>query len=671
MILELECYSPWLVWLFPISSSFIVPLFGRLGQRARDAFATSCGLVTLALSTSMIAGYCGGELISRKVEWIPVAGIDLGLCLDPLSILFANLVALLGFVVLAYSLSYIDREEGLNRYYSLMLLFIGSMIGLVLADNFLQMFIFWEIVGLCSYALVSFWYERPEAVKAGTKVFMMTKVGDASLLAGILLLYANLQTLSYGQVLERCGRVAMPAFTAISLLFLLGAVAKSAQLPLHTWLYGAMEAPTSVSCLLHGATMVKGGVYLIARTHAIFSSIPLWLNSVAWAGAATALVAGTLALHTRDIKGVQAYSTMSQNGLMFLALGVATSPVGTGWFAGVFHMVSHALFQGLGFLAVGCIVHQLGTRDMGKMGGLRRAMPITFALYLVATLSRSGMPPFSGFISKSLIAESVMASGNPVLTIIVYSVSALTFAYSYRSIVLPFAGEARNRLGDQGIREAPMGMSAPALVLAAGCLLLGFMGDPLARFLGFNIYLGAFWYEFIALAAVLSVGGLPIYLLYQRKAVWVESFRDWALARFDRLLREGYFFDFVYGKAAGAFVRAAGFLRSFESNFVARCPQAVGGGFEALAHAVREKIEAEILGALPSLISVFAMKFSNAALRGFDAALDKLVYFVANAALSRSERIRRADSYALPSYVLAVALGLLLLCLLLLLKVGG
>ncbi len=645
MTFGLEYYSPWLVWLFPIISSLFVPLVARFGSKVRDSFVIIVGAVTLMLAASMVPGAYSGKLESPpRINWIPIVDIELGVLLDPLSVLFTNLIAFIGLVVLIYSLGYMAHEKGLTRYYFFMLFFIGSMIGLVIADNFLQMFIFWELVGLCSYALVSFWYKRPEAVKAGIKVFLMTKVGDITLLAGILLIYANIHVLSYKQVFEQYGTIAMPMLTIISLLTLFGAVVKSAQLPLHTWLYSAMEAPTSVSCLLHGATMVKGGVYLIARTHVMFSSIPLWLSSVAWIGAITALIGATLALHTSDIKGVPAYSTISQIGFMIAALGAASSPEALGWFASLFHMISHAFFQGLGFLAIGSIIHQLGTRDMRKMGGLRRAMPITFALCIIVILSRSGVPPFSSFFSKGLIASSLLSTGNIALILLIYSAAAITFAYSYRFLVLTFAGEKSQYLKKLKIHEAPRLMSMSCSILAAGCTILGFLGEPIVRFLRTNFVFDLakfFSLESLMFMITLFIGGLPIYLVYQRRIIPPETLRKGGLSLLDKMLENGYFFDDIYGKvASGLLVFSKGLHGVVEIKILDRIPYFVAGGVMKLAHV--------------SLIK-------------FDATLTKLTHLTAEMAAYHSLKIKRMHSGALPHFVLAAVFGFLFLCILLLL----
>jgi NADH-quinone oxidoreductase subunit L len=563
------------------------------------------------------------------------------------------------------------HEEGLTRYYFLMLFFIGSMTGLVMADNFFQMFIFWELVGLCSYGLVSFWYKNPNAVKAGIKVFLITKIGDIALLAGILLVYANLHVLSYKQVFEQYSSIAMPMLTAISLLMLFGSIVKSAQLPLHTWLYSAMEAPTAVSCLLHGATMVKGGVYLIARTHVMFSSIPLWLSSVAWIGALTALIGATLALHTPDIKGVPAYSTISQIGFIIAALGAASSPIDLGWFAALLHTISHAFFQGLGFLAIGSIIHQLGTRDMRDMGGLRRDMPITFILCLIVILSRSGIPPFSSFFSKGLIAESLLATGNIPLILIIYSAAALTFAYSYRFLVLTFAGEKSQYLKNIKVHEAPRLMNASASVLAAGCLILGFLGEPLVRFLGTNFVFNLASFlslESLAFMVTLFIGGLPIYLFYQRRTLSLEKLRKGNLAFLDRTLEKGYFFDSVYeGIGKGVINLSNGFHDRVEMGMMERAPYFVAGIITRFAHAFREAVELNILERIPVLIAAGSMRLAIITLMRFDSSLDRITHLAAHATALQSLKLRRIHSGSLPHLVLAAVLGFLFLCILLVL----
>lgn len=672
MVFGLEYYSPWLVWILPMISSLCVPLAAKFGSKARDCFVISTGIATLILATSMIPGIFSGDLKSPpSIRWIPVIDIELGVLFDPLSILFTNLIAFVGLVVLVYSLSYMAHEEGLTRYYFFMLFFIGSMIGLVMADNFLQMFIFWELVGMCSYMLVSFWYKRPEAVKAGMKVFLMTKIGDIALLASILVVYADLHILSYRQVFERSETMALPLLTVTGFLMLFGALTKSAQLPLHTWLYSAMEAPTSVSCLLHGATMVKAGVYLIARTQLMFSGIPVWLSSVAWVGAITALLGATLALHTPDIKGVPAYSTISQIGFMIAALGTASSAESLGWFAGLFHMISHAFFQGLGFLAIGSIVHQLGTRDMRKMGGLRRDMPITFGLCIIVILARSGVPPFCSFFSKGLIASSLLSTGNIALILLIYSAAAVTFAYSYRFLVLTFAGEKPEHLRSVRVHEAPRLMSASAGILAAGCIILGFLGEPLVRFLGssFVFDLASFFGpESLLFLVTLLMGGLPVYFVYQRKSISPEILRMGALSFMDRTLEDGYFFETVYGRIVGRLTKFFESLHeTVEIGLMEHAPYLVANGIARFTHGFREIVEMNFLERIPALVATRSMQLAIITLGYFDSTLDKIIDLLAQGAALHSLKIKKIHGGALPQFVLAAVLGFIFLCILLLL----
>ena len=489
-------YTPWLVWAFPIVSSLLVPLIARFSKRGRDYFAVAVCLIALASAFSMVPDVYFNALESSDLttSWIPSLGISAGVYIDPLSVLLACLVTFFGLVITVYSLGYMAGEEGLARYYFFMLLFIGSMTGLVMSDNFLQIFVFWEMVGLCSYSLISFWYKRPETVHSATKVFLMTRIGDACLLAGIGLLYVNLGSFSFSYIITNIGNVPMPYLTATAFLMLVGAVAKSAQLPLHTWLYSAMEAPTSVSALLHSATMVKAGVYLIARLIFLFSSltalIPMWLPSILWIGAITAFVGATLALSTTDIKGVAAYSTISQIGFLFAALGTAPFAQSIGWFAGLLHLMSHALFQGLDFLLIGGIIHATKTRDMRLMGELKNAMPITFAFGIIVLLSRAGIPPFISFFSKELIFQSVLSSGNLYAALILYVSTAITFAYTLRVITLVYLHEKSDYLKQIHVHEAPKIMLFSSGIFAVFCVVSVLFCNGISQFMQANVKIG-------------------------------------------------------------------------------------------------------------------------------------------------------------------------------------
>ena len=485
--------SAWLVWILPLVSSLFIPLIGKYSAKVRNYFVLAIAVVTAGLALSLVPGvfFGSGQATGSSVAWI--TGINAGVFIDPLSVLFTVLVAFFGLIIAIYSLGYMAGEEGLTRYYFLLQLFIGSMIGLVISDNMLQMFIFWEMVGLCSYALISFWYKRPESVNAGGKAFIMTRIGDICLLAAIGILYMVFGTFSFHGIISglqsaaTAGTLNTGLMVTVAFLVLGGAIAKSAQLPLFTWLYSAMEAPTSISALLHAATMVKAGIYLLSRFILIAAAAPaliialqpLWFPAVTWIGVLTALVGAALAFTTTDIKGVLAYSTVSQIGFMMAALGSALAgPTSVGWFASLFHMVSHAFFEGLGFLLAGGIIHALGTRDMRLMGGLRKAMPVTFALAVIMVITTSGLPPFAAFFSKGLVVTSVADTGNLIVTILIYATTAITFAYCIRMLTLVFMGKESEHLVKQHPHEAPKVMLFPAVILGVLCIVWG-VAEPL------------------------------------------------------------------------------------------------------------------------------------------------------------------------------------------------
>ena len=667
-------YAPWLVWIIPTLSSLLVPLVARLGGKARDCFAVIVSLAASVFAFSMVPDVYFDTLTSSEftAPWIPVLGINAGVFIDPLSILFANLIAFFGLVVIIYSLGYMAGEEGLSRYYFFMLLFIGSMIGLVMSDNFLQMFVFWEMVGLCSYSLVSFWYKRPEAVRAGVKVFLMTRVGDTCLLAAIALLYVSLGSFSFSYTIENVGTVPLPTLTAIAFLMLGGAVAKSAQLPLHTWLYSAMEAPTSVSALLHGATMVKAGVYLIARLFVLLGPltplIPMWLPSVAWIGAATALVGATLALYTPDIKGVPAYSTISQIGFMMAALGAASSPSSQGWFAGLFHMLSHAFFQGLGFLAIGGIVHTLGTRDMRLMGGLRKAMPITFGLSIVVMFARTGVPPFASFFSKGLIIGSLWSTGDVLLVLTIYAATSITFAYTLRSIILTFLRKKSDYLKKIRLHEAPKIMLFSSSILAVLCAAWGLLGNLVAKFMHVSVEIGlseVFSSSTLIFLLVLFLGGFPVYLTYYRKSLLIERTRRSLLAPLNTVLEHGYFFDDFYkGVITRGVLGVSEGLRYVEVTGLGRLPYLFAYGVVGVSNGVHKYVEKAFFDRLPQSTANKVISLAHGTRKYFDVFVDEILYITANKTLSSASKIEKTYHGSLQNFIAAALLGFLILLIL-------
>ena len=678
--------SSWLVWIFPLICSLFIPIIGKYSAKARNYFAVVVALITAGFAVSLVPGvFFSSEASSGStVSWI--SGINAGVFIDPLSVLFTNLVAFFGVIIAIYSLGYMKGEEGLTRYYFLLLLFIGSMIGLVISDNFLQMFIFWEMVGLCSFALISFWYKRPESVRAGTKVFIMTRIGDISLLAAIGILYATFGTFSFHgtisaiQLAAAAGTLNTGLMVTVAFLVLGGAIAKSAQLPLFTWLYSAMEAPTSVSALLHAATMVKAGIYLIARfiliaaaaTPLIIALQPLWLPTVAWIGVLTALVGASLALTTTDIKGVLAYSTVSQLGFMMAALGSAlTGPSSVGWFASLFHMVSHAFFEGLGFLLAGGIIHALGTRDMRLMGGLRKAMPVTFALALIMVITTSGLPPFAAFFSKGLVITSVTDAGNLLQIILIYATTAITFAYSLRFLTLTFMGKESEHLIKQHPHEAPKVMLYPAMVLAGLCIVWGFAEPLVASFMhvGLDIsLLGAFLsLETPIFLALLLPTGLIIYLTYYKNTHFMMKVREGA-SPISTMLKHGYFFDDFYIAVAKGLMRFSGSLGLLEGTLFSRFPLMVSSTVIRFANALHTYLDVLV----DQFLNVLAIRSLRGAseMKRFDSFLDQFLSVLTNKSLRKASQIKKTPSTSLQHYIAAAVLGFILIVILIILTLG-
>ncbi len=656
----LEEISSWLVWALPLIASLFVPIIGKYSDKARNYFVVAIAAATATLALSLVPGmfFGHGEAIISTVSWI--AGIDAGVFVDPLSVLFTVLVAFFGLIIAIYSLGYMKGEEGLTRYNYLLLLFIGSMIGLVLSDNLIQMFIFWEMVGLCSYSLISFWYKRPESVRAGTKVFIMTRIGDISLLAAIGVLFTMFGTFSFRGIMDGiiAGGFDHELMVVVAFLVLGGAIAKSAQLPLFTWLYSAMEAPTSVSALLHAATMVKAGIYLLARFILIFSVAPaiievlqpLWFPIVAWIGVLTAIIGASLALTTTDIKGVLAYSTISQIGFMMAGLGAAVEGAASvGWFASLFHMVSHAFFEGLGFLLAGGIIHAIGTRDMRLMGGLKKTMPISFILMAIMIITTSGLPPFAAFFSKGLVITSVTEAGNLMQIILLYATTAITFAYSIRMFSLVFMGKESEHLKRQHVHEAPKIMLIPAMILAGFCIIWGISQPLIANFMHFELehtLLDAFLnLETPIFLSLLLPTGLIAYFTYYKNN---QTFRRIAAGKnpLTTMLSHAFFFDDVYSGISRGISRFSDGVRRFE-NVISLFPLKFGQSVIRIANGVHVYFDTKA-----------------------DHSLDKLINVLSNTTLTGVSKMRKAPSASLRNYIAAAVVGFILIVVLIILTIG-
>jgi NADH-quinone oxidoreductase subunit L len=479
----------WPIPALPLAGAVVNLVFGRrLGRRAHWIAVPVVGLAFGVALLAFLRVWRGHETFTGPLfEWIAAGAFraPATLQLDQLSAVMLLVVTGVGFLIHVYSIGYMHEDPDYPRFFLYLNLFVFSMVMLVLAGNFLLLYVFWEAVGLCSYLLIGFWYTRESAANAGKKAFIVNRVGDCGFALGIMLIWTALGTLEYSDVFAKASTLGVGTATAISLLLFTGACGKSAQLPLHTWLPDAMEGPTPVSALIHAATMVTAGVYLVARAHALFERSGIALDVVAWVGVLTAIFAATIGLVQTDIKRVLAYSTVSQLGYMFVGVGVGA------YAAGIYHLVTHAFFKALLFLGAGSVIHALsGEQDLRKMGGLARKLPVTWYTMLVATVAIAGLPPFSGFFSKDEILASAFFAGKPAIFALGLLGSALTAFYMGRLLVLTFLGRSRvDHEVAHHVHESPAVMTVPLALLAllaAGAGVWGLPGESgsaIGRFL--------------------------------------------------------------------------------------------------------------------------------------------------------------------------------------------
>ncbi len=465
--------NAWLIAALPLASFlFIAAGVRRSAQASAWLAILAIGLAT-AISGAVVAEVASGARVDRALEWLPLigrAGLTIGFQVDPLTATMLVVVTSVSLLVQIYSLGYMHGDAGYSRYFASMSLFTFSMLGLVLANSLLTIYIFWELVGLCSYLLIGHWHERPEAAAAAKKAFIVTRFGDFGFLLGILFLYWHAGTLDFAGLEQAAatGRIPAAALTVGMLLVFCGAVGKSAQFPLHVWLPDAMEGPTPVSALIHAATMVAAGVYLMARTSPLLEHSAVAMMVVAGIGGFTAIFAASMGLVANDIKRVLAYSTISQLGYMMLAIGLGAMT------AGMFHLFNHAFFKALLFLCAGSVIHLMNTNDMFEMGGLRRQRPLTFVAATIAALSLAGIFPLSGFWSKDEIL--VAASAQPILFVAALSTVFLTATYMFRLIFLTFLGAPRGPVHEH---PEPLSMAIPLGILIVPSVLTGLLGAPI------------------------------------------------------------------------------------------------------------------------------------------------------------------------------------------------
>ncbi len=586
--------NAWIIPLFPLVS-FLLLLAGRktFSERSAAWVGSLTACFALAGSVWVLLEQVGGSSYRAGLEWLSFGetNIRFGVEVDQLNALMLLVVSLVSFLVQVYSRRYMKGDERFPLFYAYLGLFTFSMLGLVISPNLLQMYIFWELVGVCSFLLIGFWYFKPEAKRAAKKAFIMTRIGDIGLFIAVILLFIHTGSFDWAQIFAvlEAGEIPPEVLTWITLLIFLGAVGKSGQFPLHTWLPDAMEGPTPVSALIHAATMVAAGVYLVARAFPLFEAAPIAMDVVAWTGAFTAMFAAAIALVQNDIKRVLAYSTVSQLGYMMLALG------SVGYAAGVFHLMTHAFFKALLFLAAGAVIlafhHQ---QDIRRMGGLWNSHRRIGWFFLIGCLAISGIPPFAGFFSKEEILMAAYADGRIGVFLIGVVTAFLTAFYMFRLFFLVFWGESRRER--QAVADP--GMMRPIAVLAVLSVLAGFVqfpGDSFSQWLTGGAEsaatgAGAVWIPLLSI--LVSLAGMALaWTMYAAKTVdpdLVSRRIPWAY----RLLERKFYVDEAYNQVLIRSYRGLGLLLAGFDRYIVQ-------------GAVR------IIAAVPRRIGVWARALQN------------------------------------------------------------
>jgi NADH-quinone oxidoreductase subunit L len=554
----------WLIPALPLLGFLLNGLFGkRLGNGFVSVVGPLSSLLSAVVGTVAVLQYHhqypnGERHVDVVYNWISSGGVgaDLAFQLDPLSIVMLLVVTWVGFLIHLYSVGYMAHEDGYWRYFSYLNLFLAEMLVLVLGSSYLVMFVGWEGVGLCSYLLIGFYYDKDFAVAAGKKAFIVNRIGDFGFLVAMFLMFAYFGTVDFAKVSQiASGGVEPGLVTAICLLLFLGATGKSAQIPLYVWLPDAMAGPTPVSALIHAATMVTAGVYMIARSNALYRLAPDALMVVAIIGALTAIFAATIGIRQNDIKKVLAYSTVSQLGFMFIGVGVGA------FTAGIFHLVTHAFFKACLFLGSGSVIHAMsGEQDIRRMGGLWKKIPITAWTFLIATIAIAGFPPLSGFFSKDEILASAMATPYfPRLGVVIWAIGTvaalLTAFYMFRLFFLTFGGSFRGtHEQEHHIHESPWTMTLPLVVLAAGSIFGGALAAN--HFLEHWLELPTFevppereGLAMLASTIVAILGAWFAYVLFGRRGLAADERFEQRAPAVAHTLENKYYVDEFYDEA--------------------------------------------------------------------------------------------------------------------------
>jgi NADH-quinone oxidoreductase subunit L len=571
----MEKFAP-LIFLLPLLGFLINTVFGKsLGKNIVGILSSALIFIPFVITLLIFINFLGGDGEPYRailMEWFSVGtlNINYSIQLDQLSLLMMLVVTGIGFLIHVYSIGYMYDDAGFHRFFSYLNLFIFFMLMLVMGSNYLMLFIGWEGVGLCSYLLIGFWYKNNEYNKAATKAFVMNRIGDLALLLGIFLLFMRFNTLEYVHVARQAAEISIndPLIITATILLFVGAIGKSAQIPLFTWLPDAMAGPTPVSALIHAATMVTAGVYLVIRSNVLYTIAPATQSIILAVGLFTAIFAATIGLKQNDIKKVLAYSTVSQLGYMFFALGLGA------YTAAFFHLFTHAFFKALLFLGSGSVIHAMGgEQDMRKMGGLKAKLPVTYYTFLIGTIAIAGIPPLAGFFSKDQILASAFAN-NPIFWIVGVAGALLTAFYMFRLLYLTFHGNFRGTAEQkEHLHESPVSMTFPLVFLAVGSALVGLINIPEVFMHGAN-RLDAFFepllrrslqiaeinglthehlshtFEYILMGA--SVFAVVLVILYTRfkyvKGEHVPAEDESESSFFTRLIANKYYVDELYEK---------------------------------------------------------------------------------------------------------------------------
>lgn len=559
----------WLIPLFPLVSFLLLIIFGKKIREGSSVLSIFFVFLSFILAVLVLIERFSEASVKHKWVWLSAGDVDIsfGFEVTALGALMLFIVTLVSLLVHVYSKGYMKGDERLPTFYAYLGLFTFAMLGLVISTNLLQLYIFWELVGLGSFLLIGFYFFKEEAKAAAKKAFIMTRIGDVGLFIGMILIFWYAGSFEYDAIFRAIYTGDLPPYmiTITAILIFIGAMGKSGQFPLHTWLPDAMEGPTPVSALIHAATMVAAGVYLVATMFPLFSASTVAMQTVAIVGAFTAIFAASIGLVQTDIKRVLAYSTVSQLGYMMLALGSA------GYVAGIFHLTTHAFFKALLFLAAGSVIHAMHTQNINKMGGLQKKMKVTGTLFLIGTLAISGVPLLSGFFSKDEILAATWMNGNYVLFTLAVIAAFLTAFYMFRLYFLVFTGETKTK---EEVHESPRVMTYPMIVLGVLAVVAGyintpwfgtFLGDWLTKDVGFKVEEthGPVWIMIVA--TLVSFAGIALaYFIYRKKSIS----RNWAggtETSLYNLLKEKYYVDELYNMTVIPITKGiAHVLRLFE-----------------------------------------------------------------------------------------------------------